>query len=540
MSRRSTILALSLAAMPLSPALAEEAKPSTERLEADTRFLADDMFGGRETGTEGYAITAGYVAGQFAAIGLKPPFGPSYIQQVPFRFHQMDPSGPNAMTVITANGGEVTIDPDHVMIGLETASPSSTIEAPLVFVGNGFADDKSGWDDFAGVDVKGKIAVVVRSTPKVVGDEESGYYRNTQHVRLAERGAVGAIVLVTPTYEKVVPWKTLKGDFEPRVNMTWVGKDGKAFAEVPDGFIRAFADEATGRMLLQGQKVSWDEVAAAEADGKRKLPTFDMGMRARITATQKVWDTNSQNIIGVLPGSDPKLANEVVVLSAHLDGVGDHPTPEEGDDELVNAAMDNAIGVAAITEIARLMVKHPPRRTVVFAALTAEEKGLIGGDYLARNPVMADTHKVVANVNIDMPLSTFPFTELVAFGVDRSTMAPVVQAAAAKSGVTLVPDPQPEQAFFTRSDHYQFVLQGIPSFFTMPGFANGGKAAFDEFLNKHYHQPSDEVRYIDFNQLARYTTIYRDIVRGVGDMDKAPVWKKGDFFGTVYGGPMEQ
>jgi len=537
MKRVSILTVAACLLVPLVPSWAEQ--PSQERLEADTRMLADDQLGGRETGSVGYDLAAGYVAGQFAAIGLKPFNGATYFQDVPLRTYERDPDGINAMSLVLPSGGEVAIDPAHVMIGAETAAEHSSVEAPLVFVGNGFSDRTGTWDDFRNVDLRGKIAVVVRSTPKGVSSDESGYYRETQAERIAQHGAVGMIVLVTPTYEKIVPWDTLKSFFEPRSNMTWVDAKGEGFSPLPQGFIRAFADEATGRVLMQGQPVNWDAVAAAEADGTKPLPTFEMGFGARITATNKVWDTSSPNVLGVLPGSDPKLANEVVVLSAHLDGIGTHETPEEGDDEIVNAAMDNAIGVAAITEIARLLVHNPPRRTVLFAAFTGEEQSLIGSNYLARNPVMADTHKVVADVNIDMPLSTFPFTELVAFGIERTTLAPVVAAAAAKSGVALVPDPQPEQGYFTRSDHYEFVTQGIPSFFTLPGFANGGKDAFETFQDKHYHEPSDEIRYVDFTQLARHTTIHRDIVEGIANMDKAPVWRKGDFFGTMFKGPME-
>ena len=538
MRRQILISTFALAIAQSTVASAHSGEPSVERLKADVRVLADDALGGRETGTEGYNIAAGYVAGKFSEIGLEPVVGPHYFQTVPFRFYQADPSK-LSMTIIGADGTETPVASENVMIGSEAAVASASIEAPLVFVGNGFADTDAGWDDFANVDIEGKIAVVLRSTPDVVDDEARGYYRDTQHIRLAERGALGAIILVTPTYEDNIPFETLKSDFEPRVNMAWLRPDGSPFAEVPENFIRAFANEELGKALLAGQPVSWDDAAAAEADGRKRLPTFDMGISARLTAGNRLWQQDSVNVLGVLPGSDPELADEIVVVTAHLDGVGIHETEEEGDDELVNAAMDNATGVAAITEIARLLAPTPPRRTLVFAALTAEEKGLWGADYLARNPVLADTHKVVANVNIDMPISTWPFSDLVAYGAERSTMEPVIRAAAQSAGLALVPDPMPDEAFFTRSDHYRFVQQGIPSVYIDPGFGNGGEAAQKDFLENHYHQPSDEVGLIHFDQLARITDVYRDILVGVANMDEAPKWRKGDFFGTFYKGPME-
>ena len=539
MRRLLTVSVAALALLHGATALGHDGEVSAERLEADVTLLADDALGGREAGTEGYNLAAGYVGGEFAAIGLDPAIGNHYFQTVPFRFFQADDPSKLSMTIIGRDGAQTLVPRDEIMIGTEAAVASASIEAPLVFVGSGFADDGLGWDDFSGVDVAGKIAVVLRNPPKIMGDQEYGYYRNTQAERLAARGAVGMIVLVTPTYEKGIKFEMLKSDFEPAVNMAWLRPDGTPFAEVPDSFIRAFASEELGRRLMEGQPVSWEEAAAAEADGKKRLPSFELGFGARLTAGNRLWQQNSYNVVGVLPGSDPALANEIVVVTAHLDGVGTHVTEKKGDDEIVNAAMDNATGVAAITEIARLLAPTPPRRTLVFAALTAEEKGLWGADYLARNPVMAGTHKVVANINVDMPLSSWEFTDLVVYGVERTTMEPVIRQSVASAGLVIVPDPQPEESYFTRSDHYRFVQQGIPSVYVNPGFGNGGDKAYKDFIGKHYHQPSDEVGNVDFRQLARFTDVYRDIVVGVANMDEAPLWRKGDFFAKFYGGTME-
>jgi Zn-dependent M28 family amino/carboxypeptidase len=246
----------------------------------------------------------------------------------------------------------------------------------------------------------------------------------------------------------------------------------------------------------------------------------------------------SPNVVGVLPGSDPARRGEYIVLSGHLDHVGIRPTDEEGDDELHNGAMDNATGIASMLELARLLAKNPPARSIVFLAVTAEEKGLVGSDYFAHYPTVPATG-LVANINLDMPILNYDFADIVAFGGERSTMFPIVEAAAERAGLKLSPDPQPEQGFFTRSDQYSFVKMGIPAVYVDLGWANDGQAPQEEFLKEHYHQPSDEADLVNYDALARFAAVNYEIARGVGDMAERPKWKKDDFFGTLFGGPMD-
>jgi Zn-dependent M28 family amino/carboxypeptidase len=222
-------------------------------------------------------------------------------------------------------------------------------------------------------------------------------------------------------------------------------------------------------------------------------------------------------------------------MTAHLDHLESHGTNE---DKTFNGAMDNASGVATMLEVARALARdgQRPRRPVLFAALVGEEKGLLGADYLARNPVVAPGDgKVVGVVNFDMPVLTYPFTDVVAFGAENSTLGPTVAAATAKAGIALAPDPMPEEGLFTRSDHYRFVQQGVPSVFLMTGFAGPGEKAFRDFLATHYHRASDDLKLpFDWQAGARFAEVNYHIVRAIADAGEAPRWYAGNFFGEEF------
>jgi len=227
------------------------------------------------------------------------------------------------------------------------------------------------------------------------------------------------------------------------------------------------------------------------------------------------------------------LRDEYVVLTAHLDHLGIRPTEAQGDDEIYNGAMDNAVGVASMIDVARMLKEHGARRSVLVVAVTAEEKGLLGSSYNAANPTVP-AHSVVANVNLDMPILSYPFADVVAFGSDHSTLAAPVSAAAGDFGLTFSPDPAPEQGFFVRSDQYSYVREGVPAVNLDLGWANGGEAAQEEFLDRHYHRLSDEVELVDFTQLERFTAVNYAIARNVADLPERPVWNEGDFFGDLF------
>lgn len=240
------------------------------------------------------------------------------------------------------------------------------------------------------------------------------------------------------------------------------------------------------------------------------------------------------NVIGVIPGSDPVLKDEYVVISAHLDHIG--KAEFGGGDVIYNGAMDNASGVATMLEAARAFTTDgkPPRRSIMFVALAAEEQGLLGSSYLARHPLVGEG-RMVANVNLDMPILLYDFQDVVAFGAEHSTMGPIVAAAAAKMGVTLSPDPVPSQKLFFRSDQYSFVKEGVPSVFLVTGFKNGGEKAFRDFEKSHYHNVSDDLSLpFDWNAGAKFAKLNYLIAREIADGDQAPRWYAGNTYGDRY------
>ena len=248
----------------------------------------------------------------------------------------------------------------------------------------------------------------------------------------------------------------------------------------------------------------------------------------------------SPNVIATIEGSDPTLKNEYVIFSAHLDHIGtsDH---NDNDDKINNGALDNASGVSILLETARMLssLETKPKRSILFVVVTGEEKGLLGSSYYANNPTVPAT-KMVANVNLDMPLILYPFADVIAFGSTHSTLGPIVEAAAKKVDISLSEDPMPEQALFTRSDHYSFVQAGVPSVFLMTGFKSkdpeidGGKM-FMEFLTTHYHNHSDQIDLpIRYDAAASFAEVNMMIGLEIADQDKAPKWNDGDFFGKTF------
>ena len=524
---------------------APEAEADKARLEADVRYLASDELEGREAGTPGYDKAAAYVADRYSELGLEPGGGDgTYYQQVPMRA-VMNADQDGGTLAFSGAGAPQDIEPAaDYLVGASAKATESTVEAPLVFVGYGFVSEEHGRDDYAGLDVEGKIVVSMFGAPKFLNTEERAHYRSTRNQRASERGAVGVITLFTPALAELIPapdpFAFLVERSRGETNMTWLQADGTPFSSAPNLDGSAILSPALSERLFENQPATWADIVAAEQSDDGVIEGFDMNMTARIAQKSVHEETSSPNVIGVLPGSDPKLKNEYVVLTGHLDHEGVKPTPEEGDDEIYNGAMDNAVGVSSIMEVARLLAANPPKRSVMFIALTAEEKGLVGSDYNARNPTVPAGGEVVANVNLDMPIVTWPFTDVVAFGGERSTMYPVVEAAAERAGLALTPDPQPEQGFFVRSDQYSYVKQGVPAVYLDLGWGNGGEEAQLAFQKDHYHKVSDEADLIDYDAMQRFTQVNYEIAKGVANMDERPRWKKGDFFGRIFDGPMEE
>lgn len=536
-----TLGACTPAATPPPPAPAALPEASAENIRADMEFLASDDLEGREAGTPGFDLAADYVAAEFSEIGLKPAGDAgSYMQTITFLRSVRAPEGRLMEVTNTATGAPVpfTENVDYAM-GNSLSAPSTDVTGEAVFVGFGIVAPDLGRDDYAGVDLNGKIAVMLSGTPKGIQSEERAFYGSRKFVNASEHGAIGIVTLETPTSRGVYPFERLirEGRLDG-ASLTWISADGAPFDRAPNIKAGASVSLDSAAKLFEGTGESWPAILeAAEAEGGT-VKSFALPYTIHLTQTSTHDQVQSANVIGMIEGTDPVLKNEVIVLTAHLDHIG--ITRGIEGDQINNGALDNASGIATLLEAARMLKADPAmKRSVMFIALTAEEKGLLGAQYFALNPTVPKGN-IVANVNLDMPILTYPFTDLVVFGGARSTIIEEVEKAAAEMDITLSPDPVPDQGLFTRSDHFRFVEAGIPSVYLIPGWENGGAEEFARHMTTNYHRPSDDMaNSIDFDDAARFAAIKARIALALANADQRPLWRKDDFFARQFNGPME-
>ena len=506
-------------------------------LRAHLEWLADDAREGREAGTPGYDAAARYVVDQFVSMGLEPAGDEGWYQQVPLIAYQVD----NESTVVTVHRDDadttLTYREDYVMSGDKVRAENS-VRGELVYVGFGVHAPELGYSDYEGVDVDGKIAVIVSGAPSTFEHYERAYYASgrTKLQEAARRGAVGVVRLMSRYDQESVPWERIAARAGKTRSMAWVTLAGDAadYIEQIEGSV-ALSPDAAAELFASGP-ISFEEMLdAIDADRMASMPLgFAISMSAR-TVHERI---ESPNVIGMVRGSDPELAGEYVVYSAHLDGVGIDPAPD-GDDDIRNGAYDNALGIAIMLETARVLAAAPPARSVLFIALTAEEKGLLGSDYFAHYPTVP-TDSIVANVNVDMPLFLYPVADLIAFGSEHSSLEALVAVAAEAEGFGLTPNPVPEENLFVRSDQYSFVRQGIPATYLEPGFNStdpdvGAEAVFRDHLQNHYHRVSDDVtRPVDWDSVVRFTRAHIRIGRDIANDPERPAWNDGDFFAEKF------
>jgi len=346
------------------------------------------------------------------------------------------------------------------------------------------------------------------------------------------KGAIGVVTIATPATLKLFPWQKIMANTAV-ARMRYVHPDGHV--EDTSGPLRlsAFIDPEAAEQLFKGSPID-GKVAAVLADSKSRPKGFQLKAPIRVERFSKIEHVKSANVLGLLEGSDPQLKDEMVMLTAHLDHLG--IVPGGSGDRIANGAMDNAAGIATMLEAARAFVEsgQRPKRSVLFVALTAEEKGLFGSEYLSKYPVTAGK-KLVADVNLDEPLMTYDFTDVIAFGAEHSTIGDTVGRAAASLGVKLSPDPAPGQNIFVRSDHYKFVQQGVPAVMLSTGYANGGEAAWKVYEDNHYHDPSDDLSQpINWAAGAKFARLNYLIARDLADAPADPLWYAGDFFGDKF------
>lgn len=546
---KKSFLLLAATALTLVACATSPQKPapraSANLVESHLTFLADDLLEGRDTGSRGHEIAARYIAQQLQALGLKGGAADgSFFQRVPLRKAQLVP-GSASLSFNLADEALTLSYPQQFFTGPNLQHTELALQGEMVFVGYGLVSEVFGLNDYATLDVKGKVVVMLSGLPAFLPSEERAYLGSMKTEFAAERGAIGILTLHTPEQEKTRPYaNSLLYLNTP--SMSWLDNDGnvgRGFAEI-QGSAYLHPDAATTLFNAAGQ--SLEAIFAAIAEDK--IPVgFALPGVMQLTSKTLHQAIDSPNVLAVLPGSDPTLKNEYVVLTAHSDHIG-LSNDLRTDDKVNNGAMDNAAGVAILLETARLFAALPtaPKRSIIFAAVTGEEKGLLGADYFAKQPPVPIT-QMVANVNLDMPVLLYPFADLIAFGANHSTLGDVVARAAAKEGIALSADPMPEQAIFTRSDHYRLVQQGVPAVFLMTGFTSkdpkqdGGKI-WGSFFAKHYHKPSDDIASltkeygpIRYDAGAVFTDINFNIALEVANSTDKPLWRADSFFKQVFG-----
>jgi hypothetical protein len=525
------------------PALAAERGPwsavRSDAIRGHVEFLANDLLEGRAAATRGYDIAAAYVSSQFRQAGLAPGGDDGgYLQKVPLL---------EATAVLPGSSAELLVDGDnyefeygtHYLPSADFMSASSTLTAPLVFAGYGVAAPELGYDDFQGLELKGRIAVVFSGAPAKFPADLRAYHSWNQKKfgTLIERGAVGMITIDSPVDAKREPWeRRVAMSWTPQ--MRWLDEQGQPHDAFPELKLRfRFNQEAGARLFEHGPSDFGAVLSAADAGTPQG---FDLPGMLTLSATTGLRRTESSNVIGVLPGSDPQLKNEFVVLTAHLDHLG-RGAAVNGD-SIYNGAHDNAAGVAMMLEIARALhiAGTKPRRSIIFAAVTAEEKGLLGADFFAER-AQAQGMNVVANVNMDMPLTFVPLQDFVALGAKHSSLGAVARTAAAAQGYRLSGDSLPEEVRFIRSDQFAFIRRGVPAI-----VLNGGDTPRDpkidldamrrEFREAHYHQPSDDLSLpLDDGTAADLARVNLRILLDVANTQNPPRWLPRDFFGEKFG-----
>jgi hypothetical protein len=510
------------------------------RLEAHITFLADDLLRGRQPGTAGYEIAARYVASQFRQLGLEPAgTDGSYFQPVPLRRAWLEDGAAFMRLERDADSVEFRFV-DEFYMGPSTAHASVDLAAPMVFAGYGIDAPPLEYNDYEGLDVAGRIVVILAGQPQHFPSEEGAHFANRRELarNAMARGAVGLVRIHTPRSEKRFAWNRL-GSMVGMPSMSWLDAGGRPFPDYGPLRAGAVVHHSAAARLLEGSGHTMDQLLALD-DAGEPLPRFELPGRLHLGQRSRHESIESPNVAAYLPGSDPLLDGEFVVYTAHLDHIGELHGGDH-DDAINNGALDNASGTAVMLETARLFTEQgAPGRSVLFLAVTAEEKGLVGSEYFAHHPTVP-IDRMAGLVNLDMPLLLYDFGDVIAFGAEHSTLGAAVAEAAGAFGVKLTPDPFPEQNIFVRSDHYRFVQQGVPSVFLVTGTTSmdgetDTQSIFEGFLQEHYHAPSDDLNLpIDYRAAARFTRINTRIGEIVGNQRERPRWHEGDFFGETFG-----
>ncbi len=492
---------------------------------SDVKYLASDQLQGRNTGSLGFDKAAAYVAEQFQQAGLKPAGTNGYFQPVQFTETSIEPAQSSLSLVRNGKAQKIAV-PGEAELGYSSDSAAS-VKAPIVFAGYGLVIPEAHHDDLKGLPVKGAIIAYLTGGPSKIDGNLRSHYSSLEERWKALRaaGAIGIISIPNPK-KMEIPWERQASAWGmPRLSLAdpaLVPTRGMQFSA---SWNPAKADD-----LLAGSGHTFAEVLKA-ADREQPLPRFALpaALEARVAVRRK--PVSSKNVVAVRPGDDARLRDEYVVISAHLDhlGVG---KPVQGD-AIYNGAMDDASGVASLIEIAKSLhsERTATRRSLLFLAVTAEEKGELGSIYFANHPSVQG--RIIADLNMDMYLPLFPLKWLEVQGLNESTLGDDIRAVASTAGVQVQADKEPNRNRFIRSDQYSFIKKGVPALAFKFGYVPGGpeEKIFRDWYTNRYHGVTDDVNQpVDAAAAAQFNAILQNLAVRVANTSSPPRWNQNSFF----------
>ncbi|MDT7604654.1 MAG: hypothetical protein QOF61_2651 [Acidobacteriota bacterium] len=524
-----------------------ELKPALDTINADDlmrhiKVLSSDEYEGRGPGTKGEELSVAYITDQFKKLGLKPgnPDG-TYVQKVPLVGFTAE--NPTASFTVGAKKIDLKFPDDYVAVSRRFVPESKVENSDVVFVGYGVVAPEYGWDDYKGVDVKGKTILMLVNDPAVPdasdptkldekmfkGKAMTYYGRWTYKYEIARDKGAAAAIIIHETGPAGYPYEVVSGSWS-RENFDIQTPNKNMDRPAVEGWITL--DRAKELLSAAGQ----DFDALKKQAVTKEFKPVTLNAKANIDIKNTLREINSQNVVGKLEGSDAKLKDEYVVYTAHWDHLGKDPKLQG--DQIYNGAIDNASGVATLIEIAEAFTKlpTPPKRSILFISVTAEEKGLLGSKFYATNPLYP-LNKTLADINMDGINQWGRTKDLTVIGLGNSTIDDIAQEVAAMQSRVLAPDAEPEKGFFYRSDHFEFAKQGVPALDPESGIdfigkpAGYGKQKRDEYTEHDYHKPTDEIKPDwDFSGAIEDAQLYTIVGYRIAQGDKFPEWKEGTEF----------
>jgi hypothetical protein len=483
----------------------------------DITVLGADSLHGRRTGTPDYLRAAHYVASEFASLGRSPGAHDGYLQPVHLAEARLVPEH-STVVLETATGPDTL--PLRVRI---TPSTKPVADGPLVFVGYGLSLPGV-HDDLAGVDLHGKVAVYLDRMPQGLNATLFAHGRASRWKELERRGAVAGIAIA----DAPPPNRRRRARRSGTRPVTGLAEDPGSRG------VLVTVQAADAERLFAGSGHSYAELIA-RSDANQPLPTIQLRPRLHARLTIERTPITSPNVVGILPGSDPALKDQYLIVSAHLDHLGVR-RPVDGD-SIYNGAMDNASGIATLLETARAFHDRQvrPRRSIIFLAVTGEEEGELGSAYFALHPTVPAA-AIVADLNTDMYLPIIPLTGVFVYGWNESDLGKDVLPVLEAHGLKNLEDPEPEQVRFIRSDQYSFIQRGIPALAFKAGYTKDSPAdsTVSAWLATRYHKPSDDLSQpVNFQTAVAFDSMYFDIVKAIADRDTRPAWYPTSVFASI-------